>query len=95
VSKFTVTIVYDGAKFRVEGSATPYVPARVNCSNDDACPAEGGVEEVTSAHLLDVKGETVTLPDFMQEHLDEVFAESDDVAERVAEALSEIEGDYE
>lgn len=29
-------------KLRAIGTLTPYHPARVNCSNDDACPEEGG-----------------------------------------------------
>jgi hypothetical protein len=89
MSNFTVTINYDGHKFIVEGTATPYRPARTNCSNDDACPAEGGIEEYTKVHLLDVKGVKIELPDFLQEELELHFESNDDVDQRVDEALKD------
>jgi len=38
-------------KLLVHYDHTPYRPARVCCSNDDACPPEGGFEGVTGAWL--------------------------------------------
>ena len=36
---------------RIVGEAEPYVPARINCSNENACPAEGGGFEVNTVYL--------------------------------------------
>lgn len=94
MANFDIEVSYDGHRFRVKGSASPYVPARTNCSNDDAHPAEGGLEEISEITLLNMKGEPVELPTFLQEALGEL-GDDDSFAERVAEKLSEIEGDYE
>jgi hypothetical protein len=39
-------------RIRVTGEAMPVIPARINCSNDDACPAEGGEIEVGEIFLI-------------------------------------------
>ena len=53
--KFDTFVGYQGASsrhsLRVVGECNPYIPARTNCSNDDACPAEGGDFEVGTVYL--------------------------------------------
>jgi hypothetical protein len=89
VSTFTVTINYGGYKYQVHGTASPYRPARTNCSNDDATPAEGGIEEISEVYLLDAAGKVIDLPDFLQDELVLHFEDNSDVDERVDEALKD------
>lgn len=95
MSKFNITVLYDDRRFRIKGEATAFIPARVNCSNDDAAPAEGGIEDITEVRLLDDKGNEVLLPDFLQEYLDAQVIDENLLDEKIVDALSEIEGDYE
>jgi hypothetical protein len=42
--------------YEVEGAVSPLIPARTNCSNDDAHPGEGGEVEILAFHLTAVDG---------------------------------------
>lgn len=89
MSTFNITVSHAGRKFRVKGSASPYIPARTNCSNDDATPAEGGIEDITEVSLLDAKDEKVELPDFLQEYLDQCVIDENFFDDEIDEALRE------
>lgn len=95
MANFDITIKYIDRKFRVKGSASPYVPAKTNCPPEDSHPAEGGIEEITEVRLLDDKGNEVPLPEFLQEYLEEQVIEENLFDDEISEALSDIEGDYE
>ena len=47
MTPFTVTLNFSGERYRVHGTASPFRAAKTNCPNEDARPAEGGVEEIT------------------------------------------------
>lgn len=87
--KFTVTIEIYDTKFQVVGSHSHRIPAKTNCSNDDATPAEGGLEAIDSVYLLDKKGEKVELPDFLQEVIDRKFIDNGYHDHLVEAALTE------
>lgn len=89
MSKFDIIITHESHRFRVTGSASPYQAARTNCSNDDATPAEGGIEDINSVRLIDKKGNEVSLPDFMQEHLETCVIDENLFDNEITEALDE------
>ena len=93
MNKFTVIIEYGGARFEVHGTASKLIPARTNCSNDDAAPAEGGLEEVLEVHLLDKTGAYVELPEFLQDKVDERIIDKALADDDIWEALCEQEKD--
>ena len=48
----TIDITWEEHTFRVTYEWSKPRPARTNCSNDDACPAEGGFEGINQVHLV-------------------------------------------
>jgi hypothetical protein len=84
---FKVTVKYGGRDFEIEGSASPFVAARTNCANEDATPAEGGIEEITKVYLLDKNGSHVELPDFLQEYLESEVIDNNQMDDEINEAL--------
>jgi hypothetical protein len=71
-------------EYEVTGNVSPYRPARTNCSNDDACPAEGGEVEIECVTL---GGEVVPLTCFTP---DEIAG----MEEQLTEAAADDEPDY-
>lgn len=85
MSKFTVEIEVAGQRLEVHGSASREVPARTNCANEDATPAEGGLEEITMIRLLVDQGKIrVNVTDLLESQID-----SGDYDEAILKALED------
>lgn len=82
MSKFTVTISWEGHKLEVQGSDSKCLPAT------HESPAEGGLEEITGVYLLDDKGKRIELPESIQAHLD-WMGMNNTFDDKVNEALEE------
>lgn len=89
MSSYTVNFCREDASgeeqdYEVTGSVSRYYPARVNCSNDDACPAEGGDVEI---EVITLDGEVVPLGEFSE-------AEVLRMEEQISEAAMDDGPDY-
>ena len=86
---FDLNLIYDGESVRVTGSVSEYVPARTNCSNDDACPAEGGeiedfriyAEDGTEMEDADGKIQEALTDSIMEAVSEEASSDKADAAE--------------
>lgn len=48
----TATVDICGLDVEITARVYPIIPAKINCSNDDACPEEGGEIEYENAIIL-------------------------------------------
>jgi hypothetical protein len=87
---FQVQVVFEGEPLEVEGYYTPHVPARTNCENDDARPAEGGIDEIYKVSVV-WTGERIALPRSAEKFLME--EKYDEIAGLCLEALDEAKKD--
>jgi hypothetical protein len=87
--RFSVVVPWEGHRLLVVGDASRYVPAKTNCSNDDAAPAEGGIDEISEVSLLDRQGYAVDLPAPLQDALD-AMAKNGAIDDKVYEAFEAL-----
>jgi len=86
---FSVVVDWYGGRVEVTGSAADYTPAKTDCPNDKAHPAEGRIEHISKVRLVDEQGNWITLPTPLQDEMDSRIIEYGEADEAILKAMRE------